>query len=305
MVKLGIIGLGNWGRKVAEEANFLLSEGFIDDLYLCDTNESLLKKYKQNNTMKNANDLLSKVDAVHICTPNKLHFTLGKMALENNIHTIIEKPITTNRFEAYDLLEIALEKGLVLQVGHIFRFANVIKKLRELYQEKAFGKVHYISLEWTHYMQPMDNTNVIWDLAPHPLDILNFVTNLWPMKIFGVAKSIRQNNHEEMATLQALYKTDLNATINISWLNPIKRRRVEVIGSEASASIESVKQTFDFYRNDGTVEKIDIEKNNTIRDEITHFIESTKSRKNGNNSGVIGLRTVELIERAIMNLTVV
>ena len=305
LTKLGIVGLGNWGRRVAEEANILLEEGFIDDLYLCDANEALLKKYKDNKTTREFNDLISKIDAVHICTPNQFHFELGKRSLENNIHTLIEKPMTTNRYDAFELLEIALEKGLVLQVGHIFRFANVVKKLREMYENNEFGQVHYINLEWTHYMKPMSNTNVIWDLAPHPIDILNFITSQWPIKIFGVAKPLRQSRYEEMAILQALYKNNMNSTVHISWANPIKRRRVEIVGEEITAQAECVKQTIDIHRNDGSIESIPVESNNTIREEISHFVSSIKTRKNGNNSGVIGLRTVELIERAVMNLTVI
>ncbi|MGC9780281.1 MAG: Gfo/Idh/MocA family oxidoreductase [Candidatus Heimdallarchaeota archaeon] len=304
-MKLGIIGLGNWGRRVAEEANILLNEGVIDDLYLCDIDDSLLKKFKDNKTTKKTSDLLTKVDAVHICSPNKFHFQNGKEALDNNLHTLIEKPMTINQYDAFELLELALEKGLVLQVGHIFRFANVVKKLREYYQNNEFGKVNYLNLEWTHYMEPMTNTNVVWDLAPHPIDILNFITSDWPVKIFGIAKCLRQNDFFEMAILQTTYKSDLNASIHISWANPIKRRRIELVGSKASAIVESVKQSFTLYRNDGSKEEIPVEKNNTIRDELVNFVDSIKTRKNANNSGVIGLRTVELIERAIMNLMVV
>jgi len=295
-MKLGIVGLGNWGAKSAREAVELLKNNIIEDLYLCDLDETRLEEFSDYNTTTNLDEMISKVDGIHICTANANHHSLGKKILEMNKHVLIEKPLTTKKTHAFELLEIASKNDLVIQVGHIFRFANVTKRLEELNKKNFFGEIYHMNLEWTHYMKPMKNTCVLWDLLPHPLDILNFINRAWPSQISGIRKNIRQNEVEDMTFLQAEYESGLSACINLSWLNPIKRRRVEIIGSERSAVAECVKQTLKIYENDGTTNDIPIVSNNTIKEELENFVESTKSGKNRYNSGLIGLRTVELIE---------
>ena len=299
MMKLGIVGLGNWGRRVAEEAIILKNEGILEEVHLCDLDTSLLANYENLNTTTNYDELLEKVDFVHICTNNSNHYSLGKKALKAGVHALIEKPLTSNLFDAYDLIESSDECGCVLQVGHIFRFANSVRKLKELYENNVFGEVIHINVDWTHYMQPMENTNVIWDLLPHPLDVLNYVTSQWPIDVKGFSKGTNSNRIDEMAILQLNYQSYLTANIHISWVNPIKRRRVEIIGSKKSAIVECVKQTIELYDKEGNVEKIEVEANNTIREELVNFIESVKTGKSFKNSAIIGLRTVDFIEKTI------
>jgi len=294
-MNLGIIGVGNWGYRVAKESLILMEEGYIDKLYICDLDQKRLQAFPKKYTSLNYKDILNNVDAIHICTSNETHYSLGKMALEKNVHVLVEKPLTTNHLHAYDLLELALENGLVLQVGHIFRFANVINKLKELYEQRYFGEVYHITLEWTHLMQPMDNTNVLWDLLPHPLDILNFITKRWPAQLFATTNSIRVNK-TELAFIVAKFKEKMSATINVSWINPIKKRNIEILGTENSAIVHAVNQTISIHNNEGEINKIQIEPNNTIRDELLNFIDSINNGNNSKNSGIIGLKTVELIE---------
>ncbi|MHA1223268.1 MAG: Gfo/Idh/MocA family protein [Candidatus Heimdallarchaeaceae archaeon] len=300
-MKLGIVGLGNWGKRVANEAISLLNEGLIEDLFLCDVEPNVLNDYREYNTTPNFDKLLSEVDCVHICTQNQTHYPLGLKALKHNVHTLIEKPFTIDRFNAYELLELSLEKGLILQVGHIFRFANVVKEIKKLIISKEIGYINHIYLEWTHFMKPMTNTDVFWDLAPHPLDVLNFITSRWPNNILSFSQSKQSHKHDYFAFLTAFFNDDMLARIHISWVNPIKRRRVEVVGTEKTIVAECVKQTLEIYEKDGSKSKLNINANNTIRDELLNFLNSINSGKNPGNSGIIGLRTVELIEQAKMN----
>ncbi|MHA1200321.1 MAG: Gfo/Idh/MocA family protein [Candidatus Heimdallarchaeaceae archaeon] len=298
-MKLGIVGLGNWGKRVAEEAITLLEEGHLDDLYLCDLDSSILSEYENLKTTNNYDELLENVDCVHICTSNSNHYSLGKKALKKGVHALIEKPLTSNLVDAYNLIETSGECGCVIQVGHIFRFANSVRKLKEMYEANVFGEVIHVNVDWTHSMQPLDNTNVLWDLLPHPLDALHFVTSQWPIDVKGFSKGTNSNRIDEMAILQLNYQSYLTANIHISWINPIKRRRIEIIGSNKSAIVECVKQTIELYDKKGNVEQVEIEANNTIREELLNFIESVKSGKSFKNSAIIGLRTVDFIEKTI------
>lgn len=301
-MRVGVVGIGYWGQKVVREYIHLLNEGYIDYLALCDIDQSKLRKFKEYDTFTHLNELLNKVDAIHICTSNDAHYEVAKRSIEENKHVLIEKPMTTNRNHAYELIELAYENGCILQVGHIYRFANVIRKIGELYQTKFFGDIYYINLTWTHLIQPMKGVDILWDLLPHPLDILNFITKKWPNEFLGVGKAFRRDKLNEVATLQAIFDDGLFANIHLSWLSPIRRRTMEIVGSKRSAIVECVKQEIKVYENDGKVRQLNVEPNNTIRDEIINFINAIKTGRNNFNSAIIGLRTVELIEQALSAL---
>lgn len=301
-MKVGVIGIGYWGQKVVREYTSLLNEGYIDYLALCDIDQSKLREFKEYDTFTNLDELLRNVYAIHVCTNNDTHYEVAKKALEEKIHVLVEKPMTTNRNDAFNLIELAYENGTILQVGHIYRFANAIRRVRELYQNLFFGDVYYINLRWSHLMPPMRDVDVLWDLLPHPLDILNFVTKKWPNEFLGVGRAFRRNRLNEVASLQAIFDDSLFANIHLSWLSPIRRRVMEIVGSERSAIIECVKQEITVYENDGSVRQLNVKSNNTIRDEIINFINAIKTGRNNFNSAIIGLRTVELIEQALSAL---
>src|SRR5208283_1654660 len=137
---------------------------------LCDHNIANLKPFADKIcTSSSIDETLSKVDMVHICTPNFTHFELSKKALELGVNVLIEKPMSENVQNAYDLLELAVSKGLILQVGHLFRFANIVRKIKQLVESEELGDIYHFNMSWTHLMPSIDNVDVIFDLLPHPL----------------------------------------------------------------------------------------------------------------------------------------
>jgi len=302
-MKLGVIGIGRWGRKVAREYIALMNEGIIDSVILCDIDSSRLRPFADVAiTCNNIDEAIRKADGIHICTPNSTHYEIAKRALESRVHVLVEKPMTTDHNQAYELVEIAIANDLILQVGHIYRFANAIRKIRELYENNYFGKVYYFNLAWTHLMPYMEGVDVLWDLLPHPLDILNFITGKWPIEFVGVGKAFRRSELNEVASLQAIFDDGTFANIHLSWLSPIRRRILEIAGSKRTALVECVKQEIKIFEGDIREKLLDVEVNNTIRDEILNFIRAIETGKNNFNSSIIGARSVEMIERAINSL---
>jgi len=163
-MKLGVIGIGRWGTKVAREYIALMNEGIIDSIILCDTDSSRLKQFTNVITTNQLDEVIRRVDGIHICTPNSTHYEIAKKALESGVHVLVEKPMTTDHNQAYELTELAVSENLILQVGHIYRFANAIKKIRELYENNYFGTVYYFNLTWTHLMPCMEEVDILWDL---------------------------------------------------------------------------------------------------------------------------------------------
>jgi len=301
-MKVGVIGTGYWGKKVTREYIDLYNEGFIDSIVLCDTDKSRLESFKgQVKTYTDIRKFIKDIDAMHICTNNQTHYKIAKTGLINERNVLVEKPMTPNHDQAYKLVEIASENGLVLQVGHIFRFANVIRKVKELYKERFFGDVLYFKLEWTSLMPPIKGIDIIWDLLPHPLDIINFITGKWPSEFKVISRAYRREELNEVALIQAEFDDKFFATIMISWLQPMKRRLMEIVGSKNSAVVDCVGQQIEVYEGDNNKNRVEVVPNNTIRDEALNFINAINTGKNTYNSAIVGVRCVEMIERALNN----
>lgn len=300
-MKAGIIGIGHWGTKVAREYIALHKERVIDSVMLCDLDSSKLKLFKDSvQTSNSVNDILDKVDMVHICTPNFTHYELVKKALESGLNVVVEKPMAEDVSQSFDLVELSLSKGLILQVGHIFRFANIVKRIKQLVELKYLGDIYYFNISWTHLMPPMRNVDVIYDLLPHPLDILNFITGKWPVGFGGIGKSCRRDHLVEVANLDLVYPK-FYASVYLSWLSPERRRRLEVVGSKKSIIADCAKQTGQIFSASGS-EDISVEVNNTIRDEILNFVDSIRTGKNSQNSSIIGARTIETINQIVKSI---
>lgn len=293
MVRVGIVGIGYWGAKVYQEYAALREKGRVSGVVACDIEESNLRGVRQpDQSTGSLDETLEKTDVLHVCTGNASHFDIASRALEAGNHVLVEKPLTTDPRTAFDLVELASERGLILQTGHIFRFADVVRHIRELYQDGFFGDVYGMDLRWTHRIAPRSDTNVLWDLLPHPVDIINFVTGEWPTEAAGYAKSFREPT-PEMAKISM--KVDgLLASASVSWLNQDKQRTLEIAGSERSIRADCVNQQLRIHSEDELEQTKEFE-NNTIRDEVLNFINAAETGENTFNSAIVGARAVDTI----------
>lgn len=298
-IKVGVIGVGYWGKKHVEEysKNSNVELKAISDL--SDENLEFCKKtYGVKNTTKDYNEILSEsIDAVSICTVNKMHFTICKKALEAGKHVLVEKPMTLNSKEAYELIDIAKRENLNLCVGHLFRFNNALIKVRNLIRSNFFGKLGIIKLRWTDRRDPINDVDIIFDLAPHAFDILNFITDKWPKTITCKAGMFRRENPEEWAFIIPDFGDNLVAHVEINWLFPDKKRDILIAGLNRTAKINCLDQSIMVYES-GYPYKIDVERNNTLGDELSHFINTINDKKiKPFNDGTLGAKTIEMIEK--------
>jgi UDP-N-acetylglucosamine 3-dehydrogenase len=303
--EIGVLGVGYWGRKIVEEWSNIPNVKVKAVSDLAKKNLELARdRYGVEMLAHDYHEVLAipSIKAVNICLPNILHFPACKEALEAGKHVLVEKPLTLTSEEGKMLVALAEQKGLTLSVGHIYRFNNALMEIRRLIKEKFFGKVFLIELEWTNLEQPFADRDVIVDLAPHYFDIINFLLDEWPNRVTCVAKPFRRKELEETAYIISELKSGVVSHATLSWLSPKKVRQISVIGESRSAYIDAVGQEIMIYES-GYTYRLGVERNNTIRTELMHFLESigdpmTETR----NSGLIGLKTVELIELAKKSL---
>lgn len=309
-MNVAVIGVGYWGKKIVSEYAQLAKRNSGVSLHsVCDLSKDNLKfcegKYDVPYVTKYRKEVIAspEIDAVNICTPNETHFEICREALEAGKHVLVEKPMTLNSGEAYKLVDLARAKNLVLSVGHIFRFNRALEKVRSLVEDRFFGDLFWLKLQWTTLMPPVQDRDIITDLAPHPFDILNFLLDMWPSKITCKAKAYRREKLEETAHIIVEFKNNVMANIELSWLTPGKTREVSVMGSKRFAKIDCLTQEIKAFEN-GHFYNIPVERNNTIEAELEHFIGCIRNTHASNsiylnqNNGLLGAKVVRLLELA-------
>ena len=299
--KVGVIGTGYWGRKIVDEYSKLDGAELIGVSDLDQKNlEFCAERYGVKSGFGDYKELLDQegLAAVNVCTPNSSHHEICREALERGKHVLVEKPITMTSAEGWDLVRLAQEKGLTLSVGHIFRFNNALAEIRRLIKEKFFGRLFLMEMTWTNLEKSWPDRDVLMDLAPHMFDIQNYLLDKWPSEITCSGMPSRRESGEETAYVVSRFEDGPMAMANISWLVPRKTRQIMLVGETRSAMIDAVAQEVTVYES-GYTYKLGIDRNNTIRDELVHFLRSIQDPETETtNSGTVGVRTVELIEAA-------
>lgn len=301
-MKIGIIGMGYWGKKVFKEYLSLATEGLIDRIHVYDSHTSLFSDGIFQNSHVKIHDsyesMLDYIDAVHLCVPNEFHYKYTLKSIDAGISTMVEKPLTKNSTEAFNLVEHALEQGIVLQVGNIFRFSNSLKLTREVIKSGAVGSVNHLCILWTHMARSESSSteDVLWDLGPHILDILNFLTESWPFSsLYNPYKDLRVDERLNQANLILDYGK-FTTSIRMSLIDHMRARLVTIAGSLGTVILDPVNQNIELHSNAG-IENIQVKKNNTLRDELVNFIECCRDGRTKINSGNLGAAIVRELEQ--------
>ena len=304
-MRIGVIGAGYWGSKVISEYHDLKVSGEISDLSVFDSDpdrlSSINQRFSDINTFKSPSELMKNVDAVHICSPNQTHYELAKMAIQNKLDLLLEKPVTIDSTLAHDLVERSLAKNVIFQVGNIFRFTNVLSIVKKYLENEKIGEVRYINFNWSHYAHSVSSSDidVRWDLLPHVLDICNYLTNNWPSQCYeSYSAPMLGRKFPAIARISGALHNHIIFFIELSLCNNRSHKDVEIVGSDGTIYADPTAQVMRVYR-DSKEEKVEVEANNTIEAEIRNFIKSIETRKNTPNSANLGARIVREIEEII------
>jgi len=233
-MKIGIIGLGYWGPNLVR--NFIAQKN-VEKVIACDQRLERLDFIKTKSpsvlVTESFQDLLkSDIDAVVIATPVDSHYILSKQALEAGKHIWVEKPFTSTSQQGEDLLELAEKKNLKIFIDHTFIYTGAVRKMKEIVAKGELGKIlHFDSVRINLGLFQKD-INVIWDLAPHDLSIMNFVlSHLKPTAVSanGIAN---YNGKENIAHISLYFEENCFAHFHVNWTSPVKIRRMIVGGDK-------------------------------------------------------------------------
>lgn len=233
-MKVGIIGLGYWGPNLVR--NFL-AQNEVTEVTACDLRQDRLdfihKKFPAAKLSNDCSALLkSDVDAVVIATPVDTHFKFAKAALEAGKHIWVEKPFTATSEEAEQLIEIAEIRNLKIFVDHTFIYNGAVRKMKEITDKGDLGNILYFDSTRINLGLFQRDVNVVWDLAPHDLSIMNYLLKDHKVKAVSSHGIANFNGKENLAHLTVYFEDNCLAHFHVNWVSPVKIRRMIVGGNK-------------------------------------------------------------------------
>jgi predicted dehydrogenase len=214
------------------------------------------------------NDILSdnNLTAFAIATPVNTHFSIAKTCLEHGKHVLIEKPLAASVEEGEKLVRLAREKSLQLMCDHTFCYTGAVRKMKEIITSGALGEILYFDSTRINLGLFQQDINVIWDLAPHDLSILDFLIDKKPVAVSAHGVCHAGNNIENIAYVTLRYDNSFIAHFHLNWLSPVKIRRTIVGGSEKMLVWDDLEpgETIKIYDKGIIVRKGEDEKRNSL-----------------------------------------
>ena len=324
LIKFGVIGYGYWGPNVVRNLDRLDETKVVA---LCDKSTAARRKvakaYPGVLVTDDSAVLMSspEIDAIAVVTPVWTHYALAKAALENGKHVFVEKPFTSNAGQAQELIELAARKNLKIMVDHTFLFTGAVQKIKQLLQDGALGKLYYYDSTRVNLGLFQHDVNVVWDLAPHDLSIIDHLIQKTPEAISATGQT-HLNGHEDVAFITLYFPDKVIAHINVNWLSPVKVRTTLIGGEkkmlvwndlEADEKIkiydkgvnvtsrEGLYNLLVHYRS-GDMWAPQIEQIEALNKELAYFVDCIMTDKTPFNDGNAGLRVVKMLEAASTSL---
>jgi len=325
VVKFGVIGYGYWGPNVVRNLDQLDGSKIIA---VSDKSEKSLKRaakaFPHVSLVEDANEIISSpdIDAVAVVTPVWTHYELTKKALENGKHVFVEKPFTSNAAQAEELINLAARKNLKIMVDHTFLFTGAVRKIRQLIEENVLGNVYYYDSTRVNLGLFQHDINVIWDLAPHDLSILDNVIKEEPEAISATGQT-HLNGHEDIAFITVYFPNKVIAHINVNWISPVKIRTTLIGGEkkmlvwndlEADEKLKIYDKGVDVKSQEGVYNRLvsyrsgdmwapQVEQIEALKVELDYFIDCIKKDIDPFNDGHAGLKVVRMLEAANQSLS--
>lgn len=315
-MKIALIGTGYWGRNHAKVWRELKDEGRIEDVILCDINEEAVKPLAQDfgfEYLTDPREIMKRedIDAVDIASSTPSHYSLAKNAMLNGKDVLVEKPMAENSEECRDLISVAEKENRILMVGHIFRYHPALNELRNMIERGELGKVMSMSTRRLSLRYPRKDMGVLLALAIHDVDIYTYLLGEEPKELLAITSSNYVKGIEEEALIFMQFSST-QGYIWESWNYPFgkKIRELIVIGTQSAAKIDYLKpdeiMIYDAAIVDGHVKNEGefvkrVPYIEPLKAELLDFVESVEKRKKPKADMYVGLRAVEMIEKAMQS----
>ena len=320
MLNFGVIGYGYWGPNIVRNLRGLQGCQLVG---ICDQSPAARKRIQEAHpgvpVYSDSRELICApdTDAIAVITPVWSHYELAKLALENGKHIFVEKPFTANAAQAEELINLADHKNLQIMVDHTFLFTGAVRKIQQLLTEGALGKLYYYDSTRVNLGLFQHDCNVIWDLAPHDLSIMNYLLGKDAEAIVATGQT-HLNGHADIAFITAYFPDEMIAHINVNWLSPVKVRTTLVGGEkkmlvwndlEADEKLKVYDKGVDVKSQEGVYNLLvsyrsgdmwapAVEQVEALRLELGYFVDCITKDEKPFNDGCAGLKVVRMLEAA-------
>jgi predicted dehydrogenase len=324
-VNFGVIGYGYWGPNIVRNlANLDDSQVVAIADFSPAARQRAQKAYPGAKVTADAAELISstEIDAIAVVSPVWTHYELAKAALNNGKHVFVEKPFTSNTAQGEELIELAAKKNLTVMVDHTFLFTGAVSKIRQLLDEGTLGQLYYYDSTRVNLGLFQHDINVLWDLAPHDLSIMDYLIKESPEAVVATGAG-HLNGHEDVAYMTIYFPDKVIAHINVNWLSPVKVRTTLIGGEkrmlvwndlEADEKVKVYDKGVDIKNREGVYELLvsyrsgdmwspQVEQVEALRKEMSYFVECIEQGKKPFNDGCAGLRVVRMLEAASESLS--
>src|ERR1700733_101360 len=233
ILRMGVIGYGYWGPNIVRNFH---GQDRSRVVAVCDKSAKSLDRVRHAfpdvRTTNDSKEILnsSDIDAIAVVTPVWTHFELAKTALENGKHVFVEKPFTCTAAQAEELIELADRKNLKIMVDHTFLFTGAVKRMKQMIDDGTLGQLYYYDSTRVNLGLFQHDVNVIWDLAPHDLSIMDYLIKEKPEAVVATGER-HLNGVADIAFMTLYYPDNMIGHINVNWLSPVKVRTT-LIGGE-------------------------------------------------------------------------
>ena len=324
MIRVAVVGAGYWGPNLIR--NFVACpEAKL--VAVCDKDRARLDKvlagYPSVEAIESYEVLLAKndLDAVAIATPVGTHAPLALAALRAGKHVLVEKPLAGSVRDAETMVRAAREAERILMVDHTFVYSGPVRKIKEIVDSGDLGEIYYVDSVRINLGLLQHDVNVVWDLAPHDLSIMDHLIGRLPKSLsaFGACHADSDSGIEDVAYLNLDFGDGLLASFHVNWLSPVKIRHFLVGGSRkglvyndlvpdekikvydrgitVSQDAEARRGVLVGYRT-GDVWSPRIEPQEPLQVMVRHFVECIRENKTPLSDGEAGLRVVRILEAA-------
>ncbi len=319
-MNFGVIGYGYWGPNIVR--NLVNLEGSEVSAIAEISPKARLRAQKAHPGVKvvaNTSEVISspEIDAIAVVSPVWTHYELAKAALENGKHVFVEKPFTSTSAQGEELINLAARKNLTIMVDHTFLFTGAVRRIKQLVDEGALGKLFYYDSTRVNLGLFQHDCNVLWDLAPHDLSIVDYLIKGDPEAVVATGQG-HLNGHEDVAYMTLYFPEKVIAHINVNWLSPVKVRTTLIGGEkrmlvwndlEADEKLKIYDKGVDISSREGVYELLvsyrsgdmwspQLEQVEALRYELAYFVECVTSGTRPFNDGCAGLRVVRMLEKA-------
>ncbi|MBI4971295.1 MAG: Gfo/Idh/MocA family oxidoreductase [Candidatus Omnitrophica bacterium] len=324
MIKLGLIGCGNWGANLLR--NFYSLEG-SEVKWLADADTEKLEAIKQRYPNIKLTTVFTEIledkeiQGVIVATPPISHFAVAKQCLLAGKHVFVEKPLALRVEDAQTLVELAEAENLILMVGHLLRYHPAILKLREIIDSGELGDVFYVYSQRLNLGTIRRHENALWNLGCHDISVMLHLLRELPVQVSAMGRSYVQQGVEDTVFVNLNFPNNKMAHIHVSWLDPHKVRKLTVVGSRKMAVLDDMEKEnkiviYDkgfvipegnaldgpIHLREGEKTLPAIHRQEPLHVEAQHFVECIRKNKKPRTDGHEGLLVVQILEAAQKSL---